>query len=447
MGVFGPLPGTYSLDLLPRAVPDVADVQLARARTAREAVGVAEPGRHDAPRVRVRARGERVTGGGRPRRRVRVDAHERAVEARRVARRAHVLRAERATLARGRVHHRRLARGRRDGDRVTARVDGRVGVARVRDRPAPLAVVVDREAGAVAPREVELAVRTEGHGSAAVAGELRAVVMQELDAARRGSDVRGEVDGVAGELAGDDAAVVRRARPGGSAGAAVVPDRRRPARGGVVDVVDVEVRTAGQEARVEDHVEQPAVPVIVHLAAEVEDLARRGVVDRSEGIHDALLLRDERAAIGGETDREGAVEPAEHRRVPEVRVCERAGRPGDRWTREPCHRSPHQRRRGDEQRRNQPNGSLSHGSLSHRSLLLSPRELDPDPSESRRESDSSKIRQLRIRQLIDERTLEHDRGRLAGRARPPPRRRRRLVDAELSQEHPGHCRRASSRRR
>ena len=80
--------------------------------------------------------------------------------------------------------------------------------------------------------------------------------------------------------------------PGG-VGAVVAPARRRAADGRVVGVEDVDERPAGRNCGSSAMPEQPAVPEVVHLRAQVGVDRGRRVVDVVVDLDDAALLRDE----------------------------------------------------------------------------------------------------------------------------------------------------------
>ena len=164
------------------------------------------------------------------------------------------------------------------------------------ERAAVLAPVGEAEGGAVPGRRVEIAVRPELDLALRMARVLLAPVRDEhgLHAGRAH----------ARETPRDDAAVdvaARgvRARVGGRAGGA--PAGGRAADGRVVRVEDVDVGIRG-ELRVERHPEQAAVPVVVHLRAQVRVGARRRVRQAVEDLDQAALLGDEDAPVRREAD-------------------------------------------------------------------------------------------------------------------------------------------------
>ena len=139
----------------------------------------------------------------------------------------------------------------------------------------------------------------------------RAAVADQVQPAGRIRDVRGQVDRVAVELAADDAAV---GRAPGRTGAVVVPlgvvpDRRGLPGWRVVHVVHVDVVAPIEEVGIERDAQQAAVPVVVDVGADIEDLRRRGVVDGVVLLDDPALLRDERLAIGANRIVVGQVSP------------------------------------------------------------------------------------------------------------------------------------------
>ncbi len=266
--------GDQAVDLL-RVVPaHVADPELPRARAEREPERVAEAVGDDPAGVGIAAAGERV----RRKRlaRVRVHAHDGAVEARRVRRRAEVLAAQRAALA-----------GRRGLGAAHARGRVAAGVA----RNAVLAVVDEVWARSVAAACVEGAVRPEAQVADAVRRPLLAPV---LDQHLLRADHLVPLGLEAREPGTHDAAVRAPTR---RIGAGVVPFRRRAADLRVVGVEHVDERLGG-EVGVEREAEQSAVPVVVHLRPQVGERRRRRVSEPVEDLDAAGLLRHEDAPVG-----------------------------------------------------------------------------------------------------------------------------------------------------
>ena len=196
----------------------------------------------------------------------RVDADDRAVEAGRVAGGADVLARSAPPSAVGGViappRPRRVATG--------VALIARICVA-------VLAVVDAVEVRPVAGSRVQRPVRPELDCADRVRRELLAPV---LDEHLLGADLRarrGDLD--AGEPRAGDAAVGRRSRGGGTG--VRVDSRRSPlgcrcrvAEHVVVRVEDVDIRVR-REVRVERHPEQPAIPEVVDVRAQVGDDRRR----------------------------------------------------------------------------------------------------------------------------------------------------------------------------
>ncbi len=272
------------VDLLPVVHADVADPGFVGARPDRHPERVSQAEGDDPLLVRVAAGRERVAGHAGAG--VGIDAKDRAAEAGRVRGRARVLAAQRASLRR---------RGGEGGAGFARRVAARV------DRVPLLAPVGEVEAGSLAATDVELAVGAEGQVADRVARVLLAPV---------GDQVRLRRHRVAGDRqfrqpTGDHAAV--GGRPGRSRAGVAVDAGRSPARrvaagNGVAGVEDIHIG-AGREQRVEHHPQQPAVPEVVDVGAQVGD-GRRGVVVEPVELFDHTgLLGDEDAAVRGEGER------------------------------------------------------------------------------------------------------------------------------------------------
>ena len=96
--------------------------------------------------------------------------------------------------------------------------------------------------------------------------------------------------------------------------AGVIPHRRRLAERSVVGVQDVDVGPR-RELRVQRQPEQPAIPIVVDLRAQVRERRARRVVHGAKHLDDTILLRDKDAAIGAKADRRRIVQPRQHRSV------------------------------------------------------------------------------------------------------------------------------------
>jgi hypothetical protein len=150
------------VDLLPAVPADVADPDLGGARARREPERVAQAHRHDATRVRVAAREERIAGNAGARRRI--DANDRSVEGDRIARASQVLTPERPSLG----ERRRLDAADRNR-RVTS------GVQWI----AVLPIVGPDPARSVPPGRVQISVHSEEHAPDRVARVLLEPVVQK----------------------------------------------------------------------------------------------------------------------------------------------------------------------------------------------------------------------------------------------------------------------------
>ena len=98
-------------------------------------------------------------------------------------------------------------------------------------------------------------------------------------------------------------------------GARSAPSRRRTCRGGR--------RTARREVRVEREPQQAAIPVVVDLRAQVDDLGRRRAGEAVEDLQQTALLGDEDAPVGREADVRRVCQTREDDRVREA--CGEAG--------------------------------------------------------------------------------------------------------------------------
>jgi hypothetical protein len=277
-----------AVDLLPAAEADVADPQLARLRPERDPERVAEAVQDHTPRVEIRAREERVRGQRSAV--VGVDADDRPVEGDRVAACAQVLRPQRSPLGR-----RRRERGADAAGRVAARVH----------RAAVLAPVGEAEGGAVACRGIQRAVGPELELALRVARVLLAPVLHEHRLLTGRVEPR--------EMPGNDAPVdvsAGRVRARIRGRAHRPPARRGPSDGRVARVEDVDVGV-GRKLGVEHHSQQAAVPVVVHLRAQVGVDGRGGVREAVEDLDQAALLGDEHAPVRREADDHRVDEPAE----------------------------------------------------------------------------------------------------------------------------------------
>jgi hypothetical protein len=130
------------------------------------------------------------------------------------------------------------------------------------------------------------------------------------------------------EPSGDDAAVARRV---GRIGARVGQDAdRAPQRSGVPDqgvvgVADVDVRS-GREAGIELQSQQPAVPEVVDVRAEIGEEGRGGVGEVGEDEDTTALLGDEDAPVGREGNRGRIIKSAQDHRFVEARLKRRGAR-------------------------------------------------------------------------------------------------------------------------
>ena len=269
-----------AIQLFPIVPPDVADPELGGAGARRHAKGVAEAVRDDRIVGDVAAADQRVVGHGCAGQRV--QPQHGAVVADGIGPAQQVLTAQRTTL-RGRWRERRA-----DATRgITA------GIPR---RKAALAVVDEREARAVATAHVERAVAAEADRADRVARVLLAVI---LDEHLFGSDHDVAGRGQPRDAPGDHAAVARvarrvRARVGSATEAP--PPRRGAADRRVerVQHVDVGLR---REARMKREAEEPPVPEVVGVGAEIGEGRRGRVREIVEHLDDAALLGDENAAV------------------------------------------------------------------------------------------------------------------------------------------------------
>jgi hypothetical protein len=144
-----------------------------------------------------------------------------------------------------------------------------------------------------------------------VARELLAPAREEyLLAARHGVSVRRE----AREPGRDDASVRGRA---GRRRAGVVPDGCRLPRRRIVGVEDVDVGRR-REVRIEREPEKPAVPVVVHLRAQIGEGRGCRVVEAVEDLDDAALLGGEDAAVACEAEGGREREPTDRNRLLEA---------------------------------------------------------------------------------------------------------------------------------
>ncbi len=243
----------------------------------------------DPPRVRIGIGKERV--GRKRQARGGVDADDRAVERRRIARRAQVLAPQGAALGARRRHRAPDAPW-----RVAAGIDG-IPV---------LPVVGEREARAVAGARVQRPVRAEVDGSYRVARVLLAPVLDQ-HLLRAGHDIAVRLE--SREPSADHAAV--RGRAGGRR-ARVTPARRcaRRAELVVVRVEDVDVR-ALREVRIERHPQKAAIPEVVDVRREVREGRRSRVGEAVEDLDRAALLGDEDPAVGRKAHHRRVRQPAE----------------------------------------------------------------------------------------------------------------------------------------
>ncbi len=269
-----------AVELLPRRPAHVAQPDVVRARPEGEAEGVAEAVGDD-----VRAIDHRV---------VRVQAQDRAVGREGLFERApERLRAQRAALGVGRPD--RAARVRRVGAHV-----------------ADLAEVRVVEVRALARAHVEHPVRAE-----------RSEPTEWLGNCWQKSEISTVL--AAGRVDPREPPVDRAAQP---AGAAV--------RAGVAPPGVMRVRDEHAAVGRDRHPQQPAVPVVLHLRAQVGEHGRRRVVDAVERVDPPALRGHVHAPTGREPH---------HRRIDEARPHRRLTEPGRQLRRRPRRRHAH----GDQQ--------------------------------------------------------------------------------------------------
>ena len=285
--------GVQPVDLLVVAPSDVGDEHVAGGRVDGVAVRVAEAVGDDV-----------VVIGGRPadqgvarcrRAGVRVEAHDGAVPALRIARRQQVLGTERTTFALGGARPGNVPGG------VPARVLGRE-VRRRAPRPALLPVV-----------------RVGPEPAFSAAGQERPV-RQELQVADRMARVlvAPTVLRQGALLAGGHAVdAEREADDPGAADASVDPGPGRgrtpvaPLPGRVRGVGDVDVGPC-RELRIDGQAQDAVVAPGPDLGGDVGRQGRRAVVDRVEGEDLPVLLGDPHAPVRGELDVGRQEEAAEH---------------------------------------------------------------------------------------------------------------------------------------
>src|SRR5207248_1759787 len=156
-----------------------------------------------------------------------------------------------------------------------------------------LAVVDEGEAGPVAAADVQGAVGTKDEVADRVTRVLLAPsVDQHLFRCRRVPGNR-----QARQATADDTAV--GCRPG-RARAAVVPRRCRTTDRRVVGVEHIDVG-AGWEIGIEDETEQPAIPIVIYLTAEVSDDGRCCCRKACEDFDYAAFLSHEDPTVGCKT--------------------------------------------------------------------------------------------------------------------------------------------------